>query len=100
MTNENRPPSEKPLMTVVLKHPVTFGTEVYKVLEFRRRLKARDFFGIRIGGMKFDDYLTLISRAVNIPSPVLEEMDAEDFTTACMVADSFLSSGPATSKPV
>jgi len=42
MTNENRPPSEKPLMTVVLKHPVTFGTEVYKVLEFRRRLKARD----------------------------------------------------------
>lgn len=94
MPNEKMPPAE-PLATVVLKHPVTFGTEVYKVLEFRRRLKARDFYGIRIGGMKFDDYVTLISRAVNIPTPILEEMDAEDFQSACLVADSFLSSGPA-----
>lgn len=93
-------PNEKPLATVVLKHPVTFGTETIKVLEFRRRLKARDFYGIKIGGMKFDDYVTLISRAVNIPGPVLEEMDAEDFQSACLVADSFLSSGPAISNPV
>jgi hypothetical protein len=96
MPNEKTLTPDKPLATVVLAHPVTFGTEVYKVLEFHRRLKARDFFGIKIGGMKFDDYLTLISRAANVPAPVLEEMDAEDFQSACLVCDSFLSSGPAT----
>lgn len=94
------PNVETPLATVPLKRPVTFGTETYTELVFRRRLKAKDFFGMRIGGMKWDDYVTLISRAVNIPSPVLEEMDAEDFTAACMVVDSFLSSGPEITKPV
>lgn len=99
MPNE-KTSNEKPIATVVLKHPVVFGTETIKTLEFRRRFKAKDFFGIKIGGMKFDDYVMLISRAVNIPGPVLEEMDAEDFTAACVVADSFLSSGPEITKPV
>lgn len=100
MPNEKMPAPEKPLATVVLKHPVTFGTDTIKVLEFKRRLKARDFFGMRIGRMLFDDYVMLISRGTNTPAPVVEELDADDFTSACVVVDSFLSSGPAITNPI
>lgn len=93
-------PTASPLAVVKLSRPLSHGSDSYTELKFPRRLKARDMFGIRIGGMKFDDYVTLISRAANVPAFILEDMDLADFTEACGVIDSFLSNGPATSNPV
>lgn len=76
--------------TIKLLEPIEWGSETKEVLVISRRLKAKDFKGMRATDMKFDDSLKLISKASGESISFIEEMDAGDFMVAQQVVQSFL----------
>lgn len=79
--------------TIELKEPVQWGEETRTTIVVTRRLKAKDFKGIKASDIRFDDMMKLISRVTGEPIAFIEELDAADLFEASQVVQSFLPSG-------
>jgi hypothetical protein len=79
--------------TINLKTPIVWGEETRTTIVINRRLKAKDFKGIRASDIRFDDMMKLVSRVTAEPIKFIEEMDAADLFEATQVVQSFLPSG-------
>ena len=83
-------------ITIDLKEPIVMTNKVGETLEtineiiLSRRPKAKDFKGISLSDMQFDDVIKLISRMCNVPISTAEELDAEDFMEVQQVIMNFL----------
>lgn len=76
--------------TIQLTEPITWGSETRETLVIQRRLKAKDFKGMRATDLRYDDMLRLISKASGEPITFIEELDAKDMGKASKVIQSFL----------
>lgn len=81
---------------LTLAEPIKWGEEIRKTLTINRRLKAKDFKGIKASDIRFDDMMKLISKVSGEPIAFIEELDASDLLNASEVVQSFLPSGLAT----
>lgn len=88
----------KAVVSLTLKYPIQHGSETITELVAERRLKAKDFRGIKSTEIKFDDMLTLIGRLFAVPDSVVNELDACDMQKANELVSSFLESSPETGK--
>lgn len=79
--------------TILLTEPVTWGKEDITHIVINRRLKAKDFKGIRASDIRFDDMMKLISHVSGNSISFIEELDAADLFRASQVVQSFLPSG-------
>lgn len=79
--------------TIVLDFPFPYGKddEVTEIV-VERRLKAKDFKGIKAQDIRFDDMLRLICRMTNQPMSKIEELDSIDMMKAVEVVNGFLPS--------
>lgn len=94
MAEENEGSEEKTFeipYTVKLDYPFTYGKdrEVVEIV-FNRRLKAKDFKGINLKEIKFDEMMKLISKTTGEFSAVIEEIDSSDLMKCVEVINSFL----------
>lgn len=76
--------------TINLVEPIEWGTETREVLVISRRLKAKDFKGIKATDLRFDDMIRLVSKATGESVKFIEELDGKDFNEASKVVQSFL----------
>lgn len=76
--------------TIQLVEPIVWGSETRETLVIQRRLKAKDFKGMRATDLRYDDMLRLISKASGEPIAFVEELDAKDMGKASKVIQSFL----------
>jgi hypothetical protein len=76
--------------TISLVEPIKWGDETRETLVIQRRLKAKDFKGMRATDLRYDDMLRLISKASGEPITFVEELDAKDMGKASKVIQSFL----------
>jgi hypothetical protein len=98
MAEDQKKPEEIQLPhKVELTFPFEYGKD-RKVSEiiFTRRLKAKDFRGISVNNITFDDMLKLISKATGEVQAVIDELDTEDMMKCTEVINSFLSAGQRT----
>jgi len=79
--------------TLTLREPITWGTETRETVVITKRLKAKDFKGMRGSDMSFTDQISLISQATVEPVAFIEELDAGDFMVLSNVINSFLPHG-------
>lgn len=79
--------------TIELTIPIKWGSETRSTIVVSRRLKAKDFKGIKASDIRFDDMMKLISRVTSEPIAFIEELDATDLFNASQVVQSFLPSG-------
>lgn len=79
--------------TMELTIPVKWGEESRTSLVVNRRLKAKDFKGIKASDIRFDDMMKLISKVSGESIKFVEEMDAADLFQASQIVQSFLPSG-------
>jgi hypothetical protein len=79
--------------TLDLKFPFKYGEREVTSLTFPRRLKAKDFKGIAVSDIRFDDMARILARITGESSALIEELDGEDLMTAVGVVNSFLPSG-------
>lgn len=76
--------------TITLQDPIEWGNETRETLVINRRLKAKDFKGIRATDLRFDDMIRLVSKATGESIKFIEELDGKDFNEASKVVQSFL----------
>lgn len=82
---------------ISLKFPFEYGKDrQVKEITFTRRLKAKDFRGISVSNITFDDMLRLISKSTGESQAVIDELDTEDMMACTEVINSFLSVGQKT----
>lgn len=81
---------------VQLDYPITHGTDTIAEFVCERRLKAKDFKGIKSNEIKFDDMLVLIRRVFAQPDSVVSELDASDMFKCSEVINGFLPTGQQT----
>lgn len=84
---------------IVLKFPFDWGKEnpeKVSSITVRRRLKAKDFKGIKAGEIRFDDMIKLISRMTGESTAKIEELDSADMMEFVEVVNSFLPGGQTT----
>jgi len=81
--------------TIVLTIPIQWEKEESPrdTLTINRRLKAKDFKGIKASDIRFDDMMKLISKVSGESVSFIEELDAADLLKASEVVQSFLPSG-------
>jgi len=79
--------------TINLEVPVKWGEETRTTIVVNRRMKAKDFKGIKASDIRFDDMMKLISKVTGEPVAFIEELDASDLFSASQVIQSFLPSG-------
>lgn len=79
--------------TMNLTVPVEWGEETRTSIVINRRLKARDFKGIKASDIRFDDMMKLVSKVTGESISFIEELDAADLFEASQVVQSFLPSG-------
>jgi len=79
--------------TIELIVPVQWGDETISTIVINRRLKAKDFKGIKASDIRFDDMMKLVSRVTGESIKFIEELDAADLFEASQVVQSFLPSG-------
>lgn len=75
-----------------LKHPITFGSEVIKVINYRRP-KAKDIKRIRPDKLETGDLIDLFSAICDATPGAVDEMDAEDTMEAIGIVSGFLAGG-------
>lgn len=82
--------------TYQMKHPVEVkGFDPCTMVQIRRP-KARDLKDLPIEGMVMGDMLKLVAKLANLPMPVLDEMDVEDFQALSGMISGFLNNGQRT----
>lgn len=83
-------PKKIPLTEVIKR--TTKNGEVEEISEFviSRSPKAKDFKGISMQNMTFDDTFRMISRICNQPLHIVEELDASDMIILSEEINSFL----------
>lgn len=81
-------------VTVKLREPITFGTQVIDELVIRKP-KGKDFRQLPMEpGM--GDILDLAGRLSGQPKPIIDELGAEDLLEVMNVVGGFLPGGPGT----
>ena len=98
MADETAKGSDITLPHVIpLKFPFQYGKDrLVSEVVFTRRLKAKDFRGIAVSNITFDDMLKLISKSTGESQAVIDELDTEDMMACTEVINGFLSSGQQT----
>jgi len=79
--------------TINLRVSVSWGDETRTTLVIQRRLKAKDFKGIKASDLKFDDMIRMISKVSGESISFIEELDGADLFEASNVVQSFLETG-------
>jgi len=81
--------------TLALQFPVKWGDdgEISEVV-VKRRLKAKDFKGIKVANMGFEDMIRLCVKVTGEPQAFIEELDSMDLFALIEVVNSFLPSTP------
>lgn len=65
-------------ITVALEEPVTHGETTYTELTFERR-KAKHLVAMDLVKGATRKHMALLAAMANVPLPVIEELDADDF---------------------
>lgn len=81
---------------IMLRVPLTHGDEEIRKIVIKRPLKVKDFRGVKIASLAFDDFALIIGRLAGLPASVIEQMDLGDFASAMEVISGFLDGFPGT----
>jgi hypothetical protein len=80
-----------------LINPVEVGGVRVEELNFRERVKVKDWKGIPVRDpMHFDDLCTIAARLCGLSDLIFGEIDHEDMAAIIALVSGFLSSGPTT----
>lgn len=84
--------SEFPII-IPLSKPLEHGNEEITELKIAREPVWKDWFGIQIAKLSFDDLCLVSSRLTNVPVPVLRTLPMGDAMRLQEVVSAFLDSG-------
>lgn len=82
--------SVKVPQTIVLEHPIEYGSQTITEIVIERRLKTGDLTGISASNQSVDDLIMVASRLCGQPTKVLKEMDLEDSVKIIALVTEFL----------
>lgn len=80
-------------ITIPLKHPVEFGQRTVSEFVIKRRLKGKDFRGVRMGSDGSFDmgaFMDLAASLVEEPPSLIDALDAEDLMEVIDVVSGFM----------
>lgn len=81
---------------VKLAKPVMHGEEEVRELKITRPVTAKDFRGITVEKLTFDDLILLGSRLTGYPPSVIGQLSIPDFTRLNNVLTAFFADGQET----
>ena len=75
--------------TITLRTPLQHGDKEITKLTFNREAKVKDFKGVSLTDLSFEDTMTVAGRMLALPPSVLMEMSMPDYFQVSSVVMSF-----------
>lgn len=82
--------------TMKLSFPFEWGKESKETrdsITIHRRIKAKDFKGMRPSDLRFDDMLKICVKITGEPGALIEELDGKDLMDLMAIVNDFLGVG-------